>query len=189
VFSTVSGRALAANLDLIVWRLKLLALFSILGALMLGCSGASGGQPKQAAVASPTPDSVTRNYVALVSGYWSDYKTAEGNGAHVCWGDQFNDVGLVNPPICRSRAVAMLAVHEKFLSDLDSTPPPPKFATDDRAFRSQLPKAIADVEAMISAADTGSKDAVFQATTVYVDDMIPIVTGALDDVDPSVVHN
>jgi hypothetical protein len=24
---------------------------------------------------------------------------------------------------------------------------------------------------------------------VYVDDMIPIVTGALDDVDPSVVHN
>jgi len=83
----------------------------------------------------------------------------------------------------------MLAVHEKFLIDLDRTPPPPKFAVDDRAFRSQLPKAIADVEAMISAADTGSKDAVLQATTVYVNDMIPVVTSALDDVDPSVVHD
>ena len=170
-------------------RLKLVTMFSVLGALMLACSGASGGSPANVAVASPTPDSVTRNYVTLVSGYWSDYKTAEGNGARVCWGDQFNDVGLVNPAICRSRSVAMLAVLQKFLSDLDRTPPPPKFAADDRAFRSQLPKAIADVEAMISAADTGSKDAVFQATTVYVNDMIPVVTSALDDVDPSVVHN
>lgn len=170
-------------------RQKLLVVFSILGALMLGCSSASGGSPKQTAVAAPTPNSLTRNYVALVSGYWSDYKTAEGNGAHVCWGDQSNDVRLVNPALCRSRSVARRAVHEKFLSDLDSTQPPPKFAADDRAFRSQLPKAIADVKAMISAADTGSQDAVFQATTVYVDDMIPVVTNALDDVDPSVVHN
>ena len=82
----------------------------------------------------------------------------------------------------------MLAVHQKFLRDLDSTPPPSKFAADDRAFRAQLPKAIADVEAMISAADTGSKDAVMQATTTYVNDMIPVVTGALDDIDPSTVH-
>ncbi len=83
----------------------------------------------------------------------------------------------------------MIAVHQKFLSDLDSTPPPPKFAADDRAFRSQLPKAIGDMKAIISAADTGSQEAVLQATTVYVDDMIPVVTNALDDVDPSVVHN
>jgi hypothetical protein len=45
------------------------------------------------------------------------------------------------------------------------------------------------MKAIISAADTGSQDAVLQATTVYVDDMIPVVTSALDDVDPSVVHN
>jgi hypothetical protein len=186
VFSTVSGRALAASLHLMV---KLLALFSILGALILGCSGASGGPPKQSAVASPTPDSATRAYVALISNYWSDYKTAEGNGAQVCFGGFSNDVRLVNPAICRTRAVGMLAVHQKFLSDLDSTPPPPKFVADDHAFRTQLPKAIADMRAIISAADTGSQDAVLQATTVYVDDMIPVVTSALDDVDPSVVHN
>ena len=41
---------------------------------------------------------------------------------------------------------------------------------------------------MIAADDTGSKDAVMQATTVYVNDMIPVVTGALDDIDPSTVH-
>jgi hypothetical protein len=170
-------------------RLKLLAVFSMLGALMLGCSSASGGSPKQAAVGSPTPDSATRAYVALLSNYWSDYKTAEGNGPQVCFGGFSNDVQLVNPLICRTRVVAMLAVHQKFLNDLDSTPPPPKFAADDRAFRSQLPKAIDDMKAIILAADTGSKDAVLQATTAYVDDMIPVVTNALDDVDPSVVHN
>jgi len=164
---------------------------TILGALMSGCSGASGesgGSPRQTAVASPTPAFATRAYVALVARYWSDYRTAEGNAARVCWGDQFNDVTLVNPPVCRYRAVAILAVHQKFLSDLDSTPPPPKFAADDEALRSQLPMAIADLKAMIAAADTGSKEAVMQATTTYVNDMVPVVTGALDDIDPSVVH-
>jgi hypothetical protein len=169
--------------------LKLLVVFSILGALMLGCSSGSGGSPKQAAVASPTPDIATRAYVALISNYWSDYRTAEGNGPQVCFGGSSNDVQLVNPPICRMRVVAMLAVHQKFLSDLDTTPAPPKLAADDRAFRSQLPKAIDDMKAIIAAADTGSKEAVFEATNAYVDDMIPIVTNALDDVDPSVVHN
>ena len=170
-------------------RLKLMTVLSILGALMVGCSSASGGSLKQAAVASPMPDSATRAYVTLISNYWSDYKAAEGNGAQVCFGGFSNDVRLVNPPICRTRIIAMLAVHQKFLSDLDTTPPPPKFAADDRAFRSQLPKAIDDMKTIISAADTGSKEAVFQATSAYVDDMIPIVTNALDDVDPSVVHN
>jgi hypothetical protein len=170
-------------------RLKLLAVFSMLGALMLGCSSASGGSPKQEAVGSPTPDSATRAYVALISNYWSDYRSAEGNGPQVCFGGFSNDVRLVNPAICRTKVVAMIAVHQKFLRDLDSAPSPPKFAADDRAFRSQLPKAIGDMKAIISAVDTGSQEAVLQATTVYVDDMIPVVTNALDDVDPSVVHN
>src|ERR1700694_4777191 len=92
------------------------------------------------------------------------------------------------PSACRGRAVSMIAEHEKFLSDLNGTLPPPKFARDDRIFRSQLPEAIADVKAMISAADTGSQDAVLVATIAYVNDMIPTVTDALDDVDPSVAH-
>jgi hypothetical protein len=163
-------------------RARSLALWLIFGALVSGC-----GAPPAHAAASPTR-SAAEKYVALVGLYWSDYRTAEGNAARVCWGDQFNDVTLVNPPVCRYRAVAILAVHQKFLGDLDSTPPPPKFAADDKALRSQLPKAIADVKAMIAAADTGSKDAVMQATTTYVNDMIPVVTSALDDIDPSVVH-
>ena len=171
------------------WRPTLLVLSCILGALLSGCSGAAGGPPAHVATASPTPDAVTRSYVALVSNYWSDYKAAEVDGAQVCFGGFLNDVHVVNPPVCRVRCVAMLAVHLKFLSDLGNTPPPPKFAADDRALRSQLPKAIADMKGIITAADTGSKDAVLQATTVYVDDMIPVVTDALDHVDPSVVHN
>jgi hypothetical protein len=163
-------------------RARSLALWLIFGALLSGCAA-----PPTQAAASPTR-SAAEKYVALVGLYWSDYRTAEGNAARVCWGDQFNDVTLVNPPVCRYRAVAILAVHQKFLSDLDSTPPPPKFAADDKALRSQLPKAIADVKAMISAADTGSKDAVMNATTTYVNDMIPVVTSALDDIDPSTVH-
>jgi hypothetical protein len=95
---------------------------------------------------------------------------------------------LIDPPTCRDRAVALLAAEQKFLSDLDSTPAPPKFAPDDQAFRSQLPKTIADLKALISAADTGSKDAVLQATTRFLSDMIPTVTAAMDHVDPSVVH-
>ncbi len=85
--------------------------------------------------------------------------------------------------------MALLAAQQKFLSGLDNTPAPPKFAADDQAFRSQIPKTIADLGAMISAADTGSKDAVLQATTTYLNDMIPTVTGAMDHVDPSVVHD
>jgi hypothetical protein len=180
-------------------------LLSILGSLLLTYSTACGSSSPQAVIASPTPDSATLNYVALVHNYWIEYKAAEadpiGNvagqfgaadAARACFGlldPSTQDVRYVDPPTCRARSVAMVAVHGKFLSDLDMTPPPPMFASDDQAFRSQLPKAIADLTAMISAANTGSEDAVLQATTAYVNDMMPTVTDALDDVDPSVVHN
>jgi len=49
-------------------------------------------------------------------------------------------------------------------------------------------KAIAALEALISAAGTGSKEAVLQSATAYNNDMVPIVTDALNDVDPSVAH-
>jgi hypothetical protein len=182
-----------------------MVLSSILGSVLLIYSTACGGSSTRAVTALPTPDSVTRNYVALVHNYWIQYKTAEadpiGNvagqlstadAARACFGlldPSTQDVRYVDPPTCRVRSVAMVAVHEKFLSDLDTTRPPPEFATDDKTFRSQLPKAIADLNAMISATNTGSKDAVLQATTAYVNDMMPTVTDALDNVDPSVVHN
>jgi hypothetical protein len=83
----------------------------------------------------------------------------------------------------------MVAVHEKFLSDLNKTPAPRKFAADDQAFKTQLPKAIVDVKAMIAASATGNKQPVADATASYGSAMFPVVTEALNEVDPSVVHN
>jgi hypothetical protein len=158
------------------------AMALIVSALSVGCSGAGGTPSKAAVVASPTPDSVTRKYVALVHDYWIQYVSARGDGATVCW-------NAVDPPKCRERAVAILTVHQKFLSDLDTNPPPPNFVADDQTFRSQLPKAIAHVKAVISAAESGDKQAVVQAMSAYVEDMIPTVTNSLDHVDPSMVHD
>ena len=149
----------------------------------MSCSSASSTSSK-AVVASPTPDAATPKYVALVHNYWIQYVSARADGAIVCW-----DPRAVDPPKCRVRALAILTVHEKFLRDLDTTPPPPTFFADDQVFRSQLPKAIAQVKVMISAAESGDKQAMIQATTGYVDDMIPTVTNSLDHVDPSVVHS
>jgi hypothetical protein len=162
---------------------------SILGTLLVCCSSATGSPSTQTVVNSPTPDSNTRNYVALISNFWLQYRAAEVDAAKTCFGGPNQELRFVDPPACRARVVAMLPVMQKFFGDLDGTPPPSKFAADDQAFRSQLPKAIADLKALISVAKTGDKGAVLEATARYVDAMIPIVTNALDDVDPSVVHN
>jgi hypothetical protein len=95
---------------------------------------------------------------------------------------------LIDPAMCGTRAVDLLAVHEKFLSDLANTPAPPQFAADDQVFRTQLPKTVSDLRALISASRTGSRNAVLEAATVYNNDMFPLVTDALNDVDPSVSH-
>jgi hypothetical protein len=172
-------------------------LFPIVGALVVVFSTACGSSSTQAVISSPTSDSVTQNYVALVRSFWSDILAADevslGNvAARTCLGKTgpaaATNMQLVDPPMCRERAVAHVAAQQKFLSGLDSTPAPPKFAADDHAFRTQIPKTIADLKAMIFAADTGSKDAVVQATTVFLNDMIPTVARAMDDVDPSVSH-
>ena len=176
-----------------------LAMTSILGALLVGWLTACSSSPTTAAAASPTADSVNRNFVALVRGCWIQVQTADqvSNGSNVaalvCLGktsrDATSKLQLVDAAKCRERAVAILAVQKKFLSDLDTTPPAAKFAAEQQTFQSQIPKAINDVNAMISAADSGSNDAVLEATSVYVNDMIPAVTDALDTVDPSEVHN
>ena len=193
-------------------RLNRLMMSSILGALVLGYSSGCGGSTTQAGiasptpvvasptpvVASPTPDAATRAYVALIHNYWIQQQIADGvsNGsnlaARVCLGllapNTPNNVQLIDPSKCRERAVAILAALQKFLTDLGRRRPPSVFAADDQVFRSQLPKAIAHVKALISVTRTGTKDAVLNAAVSFVDDVIPLVTNGLDDVDPSVVH-
>jgi hypothetical protein len=95
---------------------------------------------------------------------------------------------LVDPALCQERAAAIRANAQAFLSDLDRTTAPAKFAADDQVFRTQIPKAIADLNALISATQTGDKNAVVQAATAYNNEMYPLVTDALNDVDPSVKH-
>jgi hypothetical protein len=164
------------------YRARVLTLTVFVSGLLISCSAGGGPSPKAALVASA--DSTAANYVALVRDYWIHYVIARADGAIVCW-----DARAVDPGKCRDRAAAILVVHQKFLIDLDITPPPPNFVTDDQIFRGQLPKAIAQVKVMISAAESGDKQALIQATTAYVDDMIPAVTSSLDHVDPSVVHS
>jgi hypothetical protein len=176
-----------------------LAMTSILCALLVGSSTACGSSSAAAVAASPPADSITQNFVALAHSYWVQIQTADqvSNGSNVaalvCLGkasrNATSKLPFVDAPACRARAVAILAVQKRFLSDLDTTPPPVKFAAEQQTFESQVPKAITDVNAMIVAADSGNKDAVLEATSVYVNDMIPTVTDALDKVDPSVVHN
>ena len=167
-------------------RLNLLMLFLILGAVVSGCSTASSGSPTQAAVASPTVDALTQKYVDLANSYWDEHVSAEGNAAAVCLGTGTGTQGI-NAPLCRMRAVAMLAVQEKFLSDLDVTPPPAKFAADDRVFRAQLPKTVVDLKAMISAASAGNQQGILDASNAFLDDM-GLVLGALTHINPSVEH-
>lgn len=160
---------------------------------LLACGGAVA-QPS----ASPT-DAATRNYVALVHAYWISVKAADSDqpgieeDAIVCLGNTGptapTNIQLVDPQKCQQIANAWLVVHEKFLVDLDATPAPAKFAADDRAIRGGLPKAIADLKSLIAVASTDDKAAVREATLLYVNDMMPAVTSALDDIDPSVAHN
>ncbi len=198
-------------------RLNCLMMSSILGAFLMGCSSACGGSstlavvrsptptqatiasptPIQAVVPSPTPDSITRNYIALIHNYWIQMQAAEfSNGinvaARVCLGISSpaapSNLLLIDAQTCHVTAVAMLAVQQKFLRELRNSRTPQQFVADDQAIRSQLPKAVTALKALISVAATGTNDAVLQAATTYVDDVIPLVTNALDDIDPSVVH-
>lgn len=155
------------------------------------------GPSSPAAEVSPSP-SATQRYVSLAHNYWIQYKAAEGDVslfAKAGWGNpspsgpgDAGDPGVVDPPRCREIAAAILAAHESFFSNLESTPAPPKFAADDQVLRTQLPKAIADVKAMIAAAAAGNREAVIQFMTAYVNDMVPRVLDALNDVDPAVAH-
>jgi hypothetical protein len=195
VISTVSGKPLPPSLRLMP---TLLTAISMLCALLVSCSSAGGSAATKVEVASPTADAVTVSYVALVHDYWIGEQAADevssgsNVAARVCLGMKPpgapSQLQLIDPSMCKERAVAILANQQKFLSDLDRTPPPPKFAADDQVFRMQISKAIADLQALISATQTGSKQAVLDTATAYNDDMFPTVTDALNDVDPLVPH-
>src|SRR5947209_1727550 len=117
-------------------------------AAIASCLCACGGSAPQPST-TPTPDSVTRNYVELVHSYWIGIMTADGvtgssNAAAMsCLGSKQPsdgpDADLVDPPMCREHAMALLMVQQKFQHDLDNTPAPARFAADDRAIRSALP--------------------------------------------------
>jgi len=127
-----------------------LAVTSLVGTLLVSRSSASSSSSTPIVVASPTPDSVSRNYVALVHNFWIQEQAADvaSNGsnlaAEVCLGtDQPGaptKLQLIDPPMCRERAVALLAVHEKFLSDLATTPPAAKSPPMIRPFGLNCPR-------------------------------------------------
>jgi hypothetical protein len=183
-----------------------LAMVTILGGLSVAISSscgpssnqATGASPTPTVALSPTPDAATLKYVALIKTYWiqvqaADEATSTTNvAARVCLGKASllanENVQLVDPVQCRARMLASLPVHVGFLKALQTTPAPPSFSADDQAFRTQLPLGIADLKKLISTTATGNKQNILLASSVYVGDFIPIVTSALDDVDPSVVH-
>ena len=145
--------------------------------LLAALSGAACGAPSQTAVtsASPTPDHKVTAYVALVQAYHDTYVAARGGGYDYC-------VVNLDPRNCRDRGVAMIAVWRQFLKDLDATPAPPRFAADDHTIRTQLPKGIEDLMAMVAAAAGGDRAAMLKAANAYIGDMVPTVTDALGDV-------
>lgn len=166
--------------------LRLNLVFAV-GVLLAVLSNACGSWPMQSAT-SPTADAATR-YVALVHNYWIQYKKAEGDIPsliRVC--GYYSSLSDVQPSVCRTRIAAILPPHEKFLSALDATPVPAQFAADDQAFRTQLPIAIAHLEATMAAADAVNTQQVSNEVEAYVEAMIPLFSH-LDHVDPSIPHN
>jgi hypothetical protein len=166
-----------------------------LALFLLAACGGSGPSGQHAS--SPSPDQMTQHYVALVHSYWIAYKSAEGDVptfARVCWGQLTlsssaeHNPANVDPVACREIADAIILPHEAFVRDLDSTPAPSRFKSDDAVFRTRVTTAIKDLTAMASSASAGDRVSVIQYMTNYVNDMVPKVLTALDDVDPTVVH-
>lgn len=112
------------------------AMTTLICALLVSCSNAISSASASIAVASPTPDLGTRNYVALVHNFWIQEQAADvvsnrsNLAAKVCLGTDPPGapakLQLVDPAVCKERAVALLAVHEKFLSDLATYTTAPK---------------------------------------------------------------
>jgi len=166
--------------------------------LLLATACGSSSTSNQRSSASPTPDQITQAYVASIRAYWAGLHVADdaADGSDVdakaCLGEisptSPSDLRVVEPEICRAYAVATLAAHEKFLAKLEAIQAPAKFSTDDRVFRTHVPMAISDLETLVAACSKPKRQAIVDAMWAYARVMIPDVTNALDDVDPSVTH-
>jgi hypothetical protein len=154
--------------------------------------------PDQRTTGSPAPDEVNQAYLAVIRAYWADLHVADNAAdgsdvdAKACLGEDSptspSDVRVVEPQICRAYAVATLAATEKFLANLEAIQAPAKFATDDRVFRTHIPMAISDLKTLVAACGSPDRQAIIDAMWAFAHEMIPDVTNALDDVDPSVTH-
>jgi len=162
----------------------------VIGLIAIGLLAACGGGSNQNSAVvsqSPSSDQVTMRYLDLVRGFWSDYLDAENKGTEAS--APVACIQEVDMKVCADRVKEMIPVLQKFLTDLGSTPAPVKFATDDANFRHELPIAIADLNLVLSAAIAKDKATFSAKVDTYIRDMIPAVTGSLDDVDPTVTHN
>jgi hypothetical protein len=177
-------------------RFPLLSAAAAVLVLATACGSSPASSPRSAA--SPTPDEATLAYVALIRAYWADLHVADvtSDGSDVdakaCLGEVSptspSDVHVLEPVICRPYALATLAANEKFLAKLDTVHAPAKFAADDRVFRMDVPKAISDLNTLIAACAGPNRQAIIDDMWAYARDMIPDMTNALDNVDPSVTH-
>lgn len=174
-----------------------LAMLGVLLIMAAGC-GTTSAVSVQRPAPSPTPDPAVRTYVNLIRGYWADLHVADlaldgsDADAKACLGlasaTSKSDVTLVEPLVCHTYAIATRAANQKFLTELGQTAAPARFATDDQVFRVGIPQAISDLTELIAACDAGNRPAIVADMWSYAQDMIPDITGALDDVDPSIAH-
>jgi hypothetical protein len=163
----------------------------------VACGGSSTPTAATSPATSPTADTRTAAYVAMVKSYWDGIVAADVSGgidaaSRACLGTITDSaspsVELVQPAACHPYAVANMAVQRAFLNEVENTQPPPRFQRDDTVFESQVPLAIDALQALTSATATGSKQATFDAANTFADIMVKTIVPALDDVDPSTKH-
>jgi hypothetical protein len=167
-------------------------------ALLAACGQSASAPPSSLTTqpsASGSVDPMTRAYVSLIHDWWNRYKAAENDPVVVlqaCFprgsSGTSHDPNLVDSARCAAFASAILPIDEQFLADLDRTPAPSQFSDQDQVFRVQFPKVIADLGSMLAAARADNRPAVIQYMSSYLNDMMPKVTDALDQVDPAVAH-
>lgn len=163
-------------------RLTLVAVAA--GVSILACSDSNAASH---ASTSPTVDSATVRYLALVNGFWTDHVRATNGAVVACLGSSPGTTNGINPSRCKTAAIAMLAVQSKFTADLATVTAPTQFATEDQTFRTQLPIANADLTALIAVCDGQDPSGIKNASETYISDMGPILD-ALDELTPGVEH-
>jgi hypothetical protein len=154
------------------------------GVSVLACSGSNTATH---ASTSPTVDAGTVRYLALVNGFWTDHVRATNGAVVACLGSSPGTTNGINPSRCKTAAIAMLAVQNKFTRDLAAVTAPSQFATEDHTFRTQLPIANADLAALIAVCDGQDPAGIQNASETYISDMGPILD-ALNKLSPGVEH-